>query len=257
VSFGRQLGLLARRSILRTLRDPGNIVPPLVLPLVLFAVLTAGLSSATKVPGFPTDSFATFALAIAFIQGAVMAVATTGSAIASDIESGFISRLALTPMRTAALLCAQLAGVFVLAFGQAAVYLGVGFAADAHVEAGVPGVAVLVALFLLCVLGFGAFGIFIGLVTASGQAVAGIAPVMTVFLFMSSMSFPRNLISTDWFRAIATGNPVSYLIEGMRSLLIVGWDRQALALGFGVAVAFIVLMLVIAAAGLGRRLASA
>ena len=47
------------------------------------------------------------------------------------------------------------------------------------------------------------------------------------------MALPRNLIQTDWFREVATYNPVSYLLEAIRSLLIEGWDPQALALGFG------------------------
>ena len=47
------------------------------------------------------------------------------------------------------------------------------------------------------------------------------------------MNTPRNLIGVDWFRIAATLNPVSYMIEGVRSLIITGWDWQALALGFG------------------------
>ena len=39
----------------------------------------------------------------------------------------------------------------------------------------------------------------------------------------------------DWFRTLATINPVSYLIEGVRSLIITGWDREALGLAFVVA----------------------
>ena len=58
-----------------------------------------------------------------------------------------------------------------------------------------------------------------------------------VLLFLSSNALPRNLIETDWFRTIATYNPVSYLIEAIRSLLITGWDAEALALGFGCAIA--------------------
>jgi ABC-2 type transport system permease protein len=46
---------------------------------------------------------------------------------------------------------------------------------------------------------------------------------------------PRNLIEIDWFRTAATLNPVSYLLEGVRSLIIIGWDPEALALGFGIA----------------------
>jgi ABC-2 type transport system permease protein len=57
-------------------------------------------------------------------------------------------------------------------------------------------------------------------------------------VFLSSSSLPRDLIGQDWFRAIATVNPISYLFEGLRSLVIFGWDGEALALGFGIAVVF-------------------
>ena len=65
----------------------------------------------------------------------------------------------------------------------------------------------------------------------------GFFPLFFVLLFLSSMSLPRPLIEQDWFRTIATYNPVSYLIEGIRSFIITGWDGEALALGFGVAIA--------------------
>ena len=71
--------------------------------------------------------------------------------------------------------------------------------------------------------------------TGSGEAMQGLFPVLFVFLFISSMNMPRNLIEIDWFRIAATLNPVSYLIEGVRSLIITGWDAEALALAFGVA----------------------
>ena len=52
----------------------------------------------------------------------------------------------------------------------------------------------------------------------------GVFPLFFVFLFLSSSSLPRDLIEQDWFRTIATYNPVSYLFEGLRSLIIFGWD---------------------------------
>jgi len=79
-------------------------------------------------------------------------------------------------------------------------------------------------------------------------------PVFFVFLFLSSMNLPRNLIQTGWFREVATYNPVSYLIEAVRSLLIKGWDAQALAMGFGVAVAVIVVGLTASSLALRTRL---
>src|SRR5207244_347059 len=76
---------------------------------------------------------------------------------------------------------------------------------------------------------------FVGLRTGSGEAVQGLFPLMFILLFLSSAVLPRDLIAQDWFRTVATINPVSYLIEGMRSLIVTGWDVEALVLGFGIA----------------------
>ena len=77
---------------------------------------------------------------------------------------------------------------------------------------------------------------------------------MFILLFLSSAALPRDLIAQDWFRTVATINPVSYLIEGLRSLIITGWDREALALGFGVAIAIFVAGLTAATLALRERL---
>jgi ABC-2 type transport system permease protein len=79
-------------------------------------------------------------------------------------------------------------------------------------------------------------------------------PVFFVFLFISSMALPRNLIEIEWFRTAATLNPVSYLIEGIRSLIVIGWDAEALALGFGIAALIAVIALTLATVSLRTRL---
>ena len=71
------------------------------------------------------------------------------------------------------------------------------------------------------------------------------------------MNLPRNLIEIQWFRTVATINPVSYLIEGIRSLIITGWDAQALLLGFGIAAGIAVVALAAASIALRGRLARA
>jgi ABC-2 type transport system permease protein len=98
-------------------------------------------------------------------------------------------------------------------------------------------VLVLLALSVIVTLGFGTLGALAALRTGSGEAVQGLFPLLFVLLFLSSNALPRNLIEQDWFRTIATYNPVSYLLEAIRSLLITGWDAEALALGFACAIA--------------------
>jgi ABC-2 type transport system permease protein len=249
-----QVGMLARRSVVRTLRQPAQVFPALIFPLFLLAVNTGGLGDATKIPGFPTSSYLTFALGFTFVQGALFATMNAGTDLARDVETGFLNRLALTPLRGAALLVGLLAGIIVLGLIQAVTYLIVGAAFGAHFAAGFAGVLVLFALSMMISLGFGGLGAMIALRTGNGEAVQSMFPLLFVLLFLSSMALPRNLIEQDWFRTVATYNPVSYLIEGIRSLLVTGWDAEALALGFGVAFAVIVLGLAGASAALRTRL---
>ncbi|MGH3101677.1 MAG: ABC transporter permease, partial [Thermoleophilia bacterium] len=133
------------------------------------------------------------------------------------------------------LLGGQLGGVMAMTAVQAAVWIAAGLILGVHFAAGVGGIAVLFIFSLLIGLGFGALGAFLALRTGSGEAVQGLFPLLFVGLFLSSMNLPRNLIETDWFRTVADWNPVSYMLEAIRSLVIVGWDPEALALGFGCA----------------------
>ena len=137
---------------------------------------------------------------------------------------------------------------------QAIVWIAAGLILGVHFAAGAGGIAVLLVFSLLIGLGFGALGAFLALRTGSGESVQGMFPVFFVFLFISSMALPRNLIEIEWFRTAATLNPVSYLIEGIRSLIVIGWDAEALALGFGIAALIAVIALTLATVSLRTRL---
>jgi len=250
-----QVVLLARRSVVRTARQPANVIAPLIFPMMLLAVNSGGLKAETHLPGFPTTSFVAFALAVPFIQGALFSTMNAGTDLARDIQTGFLSRLSLTPMRRLAVLAGQLGGVVTLGLVQAVVYLSAGLIVGVHVAAGLLGILVLLAFAVLVALGFGALGAFAALQTGSGEAVQGLFPAFFVFLFLSSMNIPRNLIEITWFRDVATANPVSYLLECVRSLIITGWDGEALALGFGIAAAITVISLALASWALRVRMA--
>ena len=249
-----QVGALAARSVVRTVRQPASAIPPLIFPVALMLVNSAGLSPSTELPGFPTDSFLAFALAVPFIQGALFATMNAGTDLARDIQTGFLNRLSLTSMRGSALLGGQLAGIVALGVIQAVFYVLVGVIVGVRFASGPAGVLVLLVFAALISLAFGALGSFLALRTGSGESVQGLFPVLFVFLFISSMNTPRDLIAVDWFRVLASLNPVSYLIECVRSLIITGWDPEALVLGFGIATLIAIVSLFLAARALGRRL---
>jgi ABC-2 type transport system permease protein len=250
-----QVGMLARRSVVRTMRQPAMVIPALLFPLMLLSINSSGLESATELPGFPTDSYFEFALAIAFVQGALFSANSAGTNVSADVETGFLNRLSLTPLARVALLLGQLAGILALGLIQAVTFLMVGVAFGAGIAAGVAGALVIVALSLVISLGFGCIGAFLALRTGSGEAVQGVFPLLFAALFLSSMALPRDLIETDWFRTVADWNPVSYMLEGIRSLVITGWDGEALALGFACAGGLAALTLAATSAALRSRMA--
>jgi ABC-2 type transport system permease protein len=240
--------------MLKTLRQPFQVFPVVFFPAMLLAVNASGLKSATHLPGFPTSSYISFAIAVAFIQGGMFSLINTGTNLAEDIESGFFNRLALTPMRRVSLIAGLLVGVAAIGALQSAVYIVIGVIAGAHIAAGGWGVVVLIALGSLAATGFGALGCVAALRTGSGEAVQGLFPLFFVFIFLSSSNLPRNLLTTGWFHAVATWNPISYLIEGFRSLYIIGWDATALARGFAVALGLLAVGLALVAAAMRGRL---
>jgi ABC-2 type transport system permease protein len=250
-----QLAVIARRSAVGILRQRALLIFPMVFPLILFAINGSALASATRIPHFPTHNYRDFLLAMPFVQGAMFVAITAGTSLARDIETGFLNRLALTPLRPSTLLVGQLGGAFVLSCVQSAVYIAVGFATGVGFASGAGGVVVMFLLSLTISFGFACLGGLMALRLGSGEAIQGIFPLLFVTLFLSSSSLPRNLIKTTWFRDVATYNPVSYLIEGMRSLVITGWDGQALALGFGFALALVVITLGLSSRAMKSRLA--
>ena len=124
---------------------------------------------------------------------------------------------------------------------QAMLYVAVAYAVGVHPKSGAAGVVVLLGLAVVIAIGFGAVGVFMALRTGSAESVQGMFPVLFVFLLISSMNFPRNLIESEWFRWLASINPVSYLIEGVRSLIIQGWNAEALGLAFAISGVLIVI----------------
>ena len=249
-----QVGMLARRSVVRTLRQPAMVVPSIVFPLMLLSINSSGLDSTTQIPGFPTNSYFEFALAIAFVQGALFSANSAGTNVANDIETGFLNRLSLTPLRRIALMMGQLSGILALGLIQALTFLGVGLLFGAGIAAGVAGAVVIVLLSLTISLAFGCIGAFVALRSGTGEAVQGVFPLFFAALFLSSMALPRDLIEIGWFQTVATYNPVSYMLEGIRSLVITGWDGEALALGFACAGGLALVALAAASSALRTRM---
>ena len=88
-TFLTEVLAIARRSTVRTLRQPAVIVPSLLFPMLFFSINANGLDAASRIPGFPTDSYLDFAFAFPLIQASLFGAITAGADLARDIEAAF------------------------------------------------------------------------------------------------------------------------------------------------------------------------
>jgi ABC-2 type transport system permease protein len=211
---------MSRRSIIAIVRQPALVVPSLVFPLFFAALGSSSFSRATQLPGFPeVDSFLDFALAGAIIQGVVFGSVTSAAALATDIENGFFDRLLTTPSSRSSIVLGRLAGGMAYAAAQTVFFTLVLIPFGLTVKAGIVGFLVMVASGALVALAVGGLMGAMAIRTGSSEAVQGAFPLLFILMFFSSAFFPRETMS-GLYGAIADVNPVSYIVEGIRALVI-------------------------------------
>ena len=235
--------------MVRTLRQRALLIFPMIFPLILFAINGSALSAATQIPRFPTHNYRDFLIAMPFVQGAMFVAdhrrrrpgarhrERLPEPAGADPAAGRGAARRPARRRARARRRSRRSSTCWSAWPPGSRSP----AASAARSCCSP-------LSILIAFAFASLGGLLALRFGTGEAVQGIFPLLFVTLFLSSSSLPRNLIKATWFRDVATYNPVSYLLEGLRSLVITGWDAQALALGFGFALALLVLALGVLAA---------
>jgi ABC-2 type transport system permease protein len=220
----RQTGELVRRSVMAERRQLLNILPGLVFPLLLAAVYSRQFSRALAMPGFPeVDSFLDFILPACVVQAVSFGATAAGTELALDIENGFFDRLVASPVARFPILVGRLAGAALVAAIKAAVLVAVFLAFGAEVKGGPAAVLVVMMVAALLVLAIGGVGQVLAIRTGSQEAVAATFPLVFVGIFMSSAFFPTALMS-GWFRVVAENNPITWVIDPMRRLVIAGWS---------------------------------
>lgn len=250
----RQYLALGRRTLMGIIRQPAAVVPTLIFPLMFLALSSASLDASTTLRGFPeVDSFFQFAVTTTIVQGALFGSVAAGAAMAVDIEGGFFERLLTSPVARSSILVGRLAGAAALGFVQTWWYLGVTALFGLDVEGGVAAMSLLALTAAVLAAGMGAASMALALKTGSHEAVQASFPLTFTLIFLSSAFFPRDLME-GWFKTIATLNPLSHLIEGLRTQVIVGFDAAQYAKAAGITALVCVAGVALAGAALNRRL---
>jgi len=252
----RQTVAMAKRSTKEIFRQPALVAPSMVFPIFFAALGASSFGRATAIPGFPeVDSFLQFSLAATIVQGVLFGSVTGAAAMATDIQNGFFDRLLLAPTTRTGILMGRLAGSAIFGAFQSAFFIAVLWPFGATIRSGFLGAVVMVVSGGIVALAIGALMSAVAIKTGSAEAVQGSFPLLFILLFFSSAFFPRETMS-GLYRRIADINPVSYLVEGLRELVLEGVTTSDIARALLIPALICVFATLIALDQLRRRLAA-
>ena len=229
--------LLVWRSLRNSLRTPAALIPNIAISIFFLFVFNAGLSSVADLPGFK-GSYLAFIIPVSIVSASVGGAGSAGQALVRDIESGYFTKLLLTPASRLALIWGPMVAGAILLVAQVVLILGLGLALGLRAAAGPGGMILVLFYAFLWGMAFAGYAVFIALKTKNGAAAEAATFAFFPLIFLSTTFVPLEYIDATWLKWAATINPTTYIYEAMRSLLIDGWVGRPLLTGLGVVLAF-------------------
>lgn len=222
---------LTIRALRESIRQPALEIGNVFIPMFFFAV-TVGAIGNVAGRAFGVSNYTAFQLPVAVLQAVAGASGSAGLGTVTDIERGYFDKLMLTPAPRLSLVLGRLAadGIRVMALTTLIVVVGLIFGSG--MKSGPLGIVVLVAMGGIFGLAYSGIGMALALKTGSAQAAQLGFLIFFPLVFLSPAFAPKEVFA-PWLRTLATINPVTYIVEGMRDLVLTGWDAGSLAAAFG------------------------
>ncbi len=222
--FVHDVVTIAGRALRAVPRDLEAVIPPVLIATFFFVVNIATLERLTEgqIAGF---DYTTFQMPTAILLG--VTGVSRAPAVVLDVQNGYLDRLLMTPMRRIAILLGHLIADVAIAICLAVPILALGLILGSGFETGILGIAVFLLIAALWSLAFAGLGYAVALKTGNPAAVQSVFLLFFPFLFLTTSYVPREQLS-GWLDTVATFNPVTYILEGLRSLATTGWTIDLL-----------------------------
>jgi len=219
--FGHDALFLGRRTLRRFYRVPANPLTIVLYPLIQLVVFSQLFKDIVQLPGFGGGSYLAYLAPGQIAFTVFFAVTWSGGNLLYDYRSGYLDRLRIAPISRYAILAGEFVPLFLESVVMAGIILALAVLLGAPIATGVPGA---IGVMLLG----GAFGVawsgtsFVpALVTRNEQATSAMSILFFPVAFMSTAFVPVDLMP-DWLQVVNAWNPISHVIEAMRSLMTVG-----------------------------------
>ena len=223
---------LGRRALRESGRTPEALLPTLFIPL-FFLVVNVG--QAGKIfPSGTTDFLKGQGYAAFQLPASLLLAASFGTAalfLVEDIEGGYFDKLRATPVSRSALVLGRLLAEALKGVAIAAVLVVAALPFGIRIASGPLGFLLLVVLTALWAVVYAGFMQLIALKTRSAAATNSGGLVFFPLLFLTPNFVPRELLTRP-MEVAASLNPVTYVMESLRALLLEPLSWSGVAPGF-------------------------
>jgi len=223
-TFGQEVYHLGLRTMRRFIRVPANWISIIFFPLIQLLVFSQLYKDIVQLPGFGGAANYLAYLAPGQVAFAgLMAVSWSGYGILVEYRSGYLDKLRAYPIGRWSILAGEMVPLFFQTAAMAGVVLVVSLLLGASIVTGVPGFLLILGLSGLFGIAFAGMSFIPALVTKSEQATGSLALLLFPLFFMSTAMVPADLLP-GWMQAFNQWNPVTYVIEAIRTLMNTGYD---------------------------------
>jgi ABC-2 type transport system permease protein len=251
-SFHNQVALVLRRSIARGRRDPAMAFGfPIVFPVLMIVLFSQVYKGMAALPSFPADSYVDWIAPAVVLMAAMFGSGHSALGLIEDAHNGYLDRLRLLPVRPAALLLGRLVFDVIRVSAAGLTVLGVAVLMGADFHGGVFAIAVVVLLLALWTLAYSGLYYIVGLKSQKPEALTALVPLFLPISLLSTAYVPSN-IAPAWVERVASVNPYSHVVDGIRMFFTGHFDEGKLL----AAIAGTLLMILLTQAAAAKRFAA-
>ena len=238
-----QAWLLGQSALREGARTPEDLLPTLFIPLFFLAVNVG--QAAEIFPSSSTDFLYGQGYGAFQLPSSLLLAASFGTAalfLVEEIEGGYFDKLRAAPVSRTAIVAGRLIAEALKGVLIAVAIVVLGLIFGISIASGVAGFLLLVGLTALWAVVFTGFMQLIALKTRSAAATNSAGLIFFPLLFLTPNFVPRDLLTRP-MEIAATLNPVTYVMEALRSLVLEDLDWGTILPGFAVVAVLGVIMI--------------
>lgn len=208
-----------------------RIVMTLIQPLIWLMLMGNMFQRIASVPGFPAPSYLDYMAPGIVTMVTLFGGIFGGMSVVWDRRLGYLQKLLAAPISRTAVVTGKTLAIAIQVSFQSLIIFGLALAMGVKFSAGPLGIFPLLLLVVLLSTVFSGLSLSLGAVLHSHEALMAVTNFLTMpLMFTSNAMMPQNMMPT-WLSRLASLNPLSYAINPMRTLFLVGWDLQAVLTG--------------------------